>query len=109
MGSSRRICSRAWSKRLRQFSDPEKAQRRAKEYLGSHAQLCVATNPDKKYRIQDPHTGKWTHFGQMGYEDFTRHHDLSRRRKYLTRSSRIKGSWRNNRYSANNLSRHILW
>jgi hypothetical protein len=45
----------------------------------------------------------------MGYEDFTKHHDKARRKNYLTRSKNIKGDWTRNSYSANNLSRKILW
>ena len=37
--------------------------------------------------IYDGH--KWVHFGQMGYEDFTKHKDLKRREKYLTRTAKM--------------------
>jgi hypothetical protein len=49
------------------------------------------------------------HFGQMGYEDFTKHKNKTRRKNYLTRSRNIKGDWKKNRYSANNLAIHLLW
>ena len=45
----------------------------------------------------------------MGYEDFTKHHDKKRRKNYLTRTKFMKGDWKRNKYSANNLSRNILW
>jgi hypothetical protein len=45
----------------------------------------------------------------MGYEDYTKHKNKTRRRNYLTRSARIKGDWKKKRYSANNLSRNVLW
>jgi hypothetical protein len=32
-----------------------------------------------------------------------------RRKNYLTRSNGMKGNWKNNKYSANNLSIHVLW
>ena len=48
-------------------------------------------------------------YGQMGYEDYTKHHNKSRRKNYLTRTKGMLGDWKNNKYSANNLSRHILW
>ena len=53
--------------------------------------------------------GKIVHFGQMGYEDFTKHKNKTRRKNYLTRARRIKGNWKKNRYSANNLAMHLLW
>jgi hypothetical protein len=52
---------------------------------------------------------KVVHFGQQGYEDFTKHQDEKRRKKYLARTSKIKGDWATNKYSPNNLSRHLLW
>jgi len=53
--------------------------------------------------------GKIVHFGQMGYEDFTRHKDKIRRKNYLTRSRKIRGNWKSDKYSPNNLSINLLW
>ena len=52
---------------------------------------------------------KFIHFGQLGYEDFTKHKNKTRRKNYLTRSRNIKGDWKKNKYSANNLAIHLLW
>lgn len=93
---------------LRRYSDPKQAQRMAYKYLGKTAKIYPA-KPPKKYKIFDPIHKKWVNFGQLGYEDFTKHHDKSRRKNYLTRSAKIKGNWRSNAYSPNNLSRRILW
>jgi hypothetical protein len=81
----------------------------AHKYLGKTAKLYPARNPAKKYSIYDPKNRKWVNFGQMGYEDYTKHHNKSRRKNYLTRTKGMLGDWKNNKYSANNLSRHILW
>ncbi len=35
---------------------------------------------------------EWVHFGQLGYEDFTKHVDEQRRLNYLKRSTKIKGT-----------------
>ena len=59
--------------------------------------------------VYDPHKQKWVHFGQMGYEDFTKHNDPIRRHNYLTRTAFMRGDWKNNKYSPNNLSRNLLW
>ena len=42
-------------------------------------------------------------------EDYTKHKDEKRRKSYLARAKGIKGDWKNNKYSANNLSIHLLW
>jgi hypothetical protein len=78
------------------------------KYLGKKAILYKSQKVNKKYAIIDP-SGKTTHFGQLGYEDFTKHNDKSRKENYLTRTAGMKGNWKNNPYSANNLSRNILW
>ena len=101
--------SRRFSKRLRKYSNPEVAQRVAYRYFGKTAKIYPSSNREKKYDIYDPRNKTWVHFGQLGYEDFTKHRDLKRRHNYLTRSGKIRGNWKKNPYSANNLSRKILW
>lgn len=105
----RKIKSRKFPKRIYLYSSPRKAQRMAYKYLGKTAKLYPASNPAKKYMIYDPKNNKWVNFGQIGYEDYTKHRDKTRRKNYLTRTKGMLGDWKNNKYSANNLSRHVLW
>ena len=49
------------------------------------------------------------HFGQLGYEDYTKHNDEKRRERYLKRTANIRGDWKENKFSPNNLSRNLLW
>ncbi len=95
-------------KPIRLYSNPTEVYRLAKKYLGKTAKIGLSTKKEKKYIITTPH-GNVVHFGQMGYEDFTKHKDATRRRNYLTRSARIRGDWKKDKYSANNLARKILW
>ncbi len=94
---------------LHAFSNPKQAQKMAYKYLGKSAKLYPASNPVKKYRICDPKLKQWVNFGQMGYQDYTRHKNKMRRKNYLTRTTGMLGNWKDNKYSANNLSRNILW
>jgi len=98
-----------YKKKLYKYSSPTQAQKMATKYLGKTAKLYPANNPVKKYRICDPVSKKWVNFGQLGYEDYTRHKNKTRRHNYLTRSAGMSGNWKKNKYSANNLSRKILW
>lgn len=98
-----------YSKKLKKYSNPLTAQHKAYKYLGKTAKLYPARNSAKKYSIFDPINKKWINFGQIGYEDYTKHHDKKRRHNYLTRTKSMRGNWKNNKYSANNLSREILW
>ena len=98
-----------FTKKLKKYSDPQTAQKMAYMYLGKTAKLYPGRNAVKKYSIFDPHQQKWINFGQIGYEDYTRHHDKKRRRNYLTRTKSMRGNWKENKYSPNNLSRNILW
>ena len=94
---------------LKSWSNIKIAQKKAIEYLGKDATLYKSTTQDKKYMILDPKNNKWIHFGAFGMEDYTKHHDDDRRRRYLARATKIKGNWKDNPYSPNNLSIHILW
>jgi hypothetical protein len=94
---------------LYNFSNPKEAQKKAFKYIDKSAILYKSSNPKKKYMILDPNINKMVHFGQMGYEDFTKHNDFNRRDAYLKRTKNIKGNWRDNKYSANNLSRYLIW
>jgi hypothetical protein len=90
------------------YSDISKVERNATRYFGKRVSLYLSQRKNKKFCIQKP-DGSWVHFGQMGYEDFTKHQDPNRQRNYLVRSGNIKGDWQNDPYSPNNLSRNLLW
>jgi hypothetical protein len=90
------------------YSNPHTAQMKATQIYGQNAILYRSKAKNKKYAIVNP-AGKIVNFGQMGYEDFTKHKDPVRRLNYLTRTANMKGKWKDDGYSANNLSRNILW
>ena len=90
------------------YSNPEIAQRKAYRLYGDKAILYRSKAKNKKYSIITPQ-GKIVNFGQMGYEDYTKHNDNQRRSLYLIRTAGMKGNWQDDGYSANNLSRRILW
>jgi hypothetical protein len=95
-------------KSIRKYSNPTQVYRLAKKYLGKTAKIGLSTKKEKKYMVKTP-DGKIVHFGQMGYEDFTKHKNKTRRKNYLTRARGIKGDWKKNKYSPNNLAIHLLW
>jgi hypothetical protein len=90
------------------YSNPLKAQQQAFKIYGPTAILYRSRAKNKKYAIVSPE-GKVVNFGQMGYEDFTKHNDPVRRMRFLNRTSNYRGDWKNNPYSPNNLSRRIIW
>jgi hypothetical protein len=51
---------------------------------------------------------KTTSFGQAGYEDYTTHGDLERKKRYLDRHKNGNENWADYK-SAGSLSRHLLW
>jgi hypothetical protein len=67
-----------------------------------------STRKNKKYMILND-DNKYIHFGDNRYEDFTKHNDLERRKRYLDRASKIKGNWKKDKYSPNNLAINLLW
>lgn len=91
---------------LLKVSDPNEVDRRAMKEYGRPTYL--STRKYKKYMIKDD-MGKWRHFGDIRYEDATRHKDISRIINYWHRMSKIKGDWKNDKFSPNMLSLTLLW
>ncbi len=94
---------------LRTKSDFKTAQQRAEEYLGKDTLLKVSHAKNKKYGVLNPSTSKIVDFGDIRYEDYTKHKDPVRRQSYLKRALKIKGDWKIDKYSPNNLAINILW
>jgi len=90
------------------YSNPNKALDNAIKYLKKDIVFALSTKKTKKYMVQRP-DGKWVHFGAMGYQDFTKHKDKKRQLAYLKRTENMKGDWKKDKFSANNLAREILW
>lgn len=98
-----------WLLAIRKVSNPIRVIDNAKKYLGPDSIILPSEKPTKKYKVYNPNTNKYVYFGSMSYEDYTMHRDKNRQQNYLKRSSKIRGNWRNNPYSPNNLSRELLW
>ena len=95
-------------KGLRDYSDPDKAYKKLKDYA-PEVDLYISDRKDKKYFIIHPKTNKKVYFGAMGYEDHTKHNDPIRRSNYLRRSANIRGNWKDDKFSPNNLAMNVLW
>jgi len=72
-------------------------------------ELYISHLKNKKFMLRNPYTNKIVHFGDSRYSDFTKHKDNKKRLSYLSRAMNIKGNWKNDPFSANNLSINILW
>jgi hypothetical protein len=118
---------------LEQYSNPKRVLKLAKQYYKQHtplecnsrsrtnnakgvligklggpnAGLYVSTRKNKKYMLYNG--CKTVHFGQLPYEDFTKHCNRTRRKNYLQRATHIKGDWKKDAYSPNMLAIHLLW
>jgi hypothetical protein len=99
----------SWEKQIQEVSNINKAIYNTKKYLGMNAKLYASERQYKKYKIYNPNTNKYVHFGDIRYQDFTKHGDKIRQNNYLKRATNIKGDWKNNKYSPNSLSINILW
>jgi hypothetical protein len=94
---------------LFKISNPIIVQKKAFEIYGKDAIIYKSDKPQKKYKIMNKFTGKFIYFGDGKMEDHHFHQDEKRRENYLKRATKIKGDWRNDPYSANNLSISLLW
>ena len=89
-------------KELRNFSDPDYVINKAKT-MGLN-KCPESSRKDKKYMVFDGR--KMVHFGQMGYEDATKHHDLDRINRFRNRNRKWEFS---PKYSPAYLSWFLLW
>ena len=89
---------------INKYSNPSIVMKKAKELHLNPIQL--SSRKDKKYMVLNPKTNKMVHFGQMGYEDYTKHQDENRRQLFRKR----KHKWATaERYSPAWLSYYVLW
>jgi uncharacterized membrane protein YvbJ len=94
-------------KDINKISNPTKVAANFKRYKGNDdATLSLSSRSDKKYKVTVG--GKTIHFGST-QEDFTKHQDVARQKSYLARANGIKGEWRKDKYSKNNLAINLLW
>ena len=94
---------------LFKISNPIIVQKKANEIYGKDAIIYKSDKPQKKYKILNKFTGNFVYFGDGKREDHHFHQDEKRRVNYLKRATNIKGNWRNDPYSPNNLSISLLW
>ena len=98
---------------LIKISDPAEVKRRFEKYRGTaRAEISVSPRVDKKYMVRvvaaDGNRGRIIHIGST-MADFTKHGDDIRRKSYLARSGAIRGDWKSDKWSANSLSRALMW
>ena len=95
---------------LIRVSNPERVSTNLKKYFKNEEvpNLLLSSRKNKKYMIISE-DGTRCHFGDINYQDFTKHQDKDRQLKYLTRANAIRGNWKNNKFSPNNLSINLLW
>lgn len=103
-----RIANISKSNPIWRVSNPIIAQKNLNKYIGRNTPLFLSTRKDKKYMVLKP-DGKKVHFGDINYDDFTKHQSLQRRASYISRASNITGDWKKDQYSPNNLAINTLW
>lgn len=88
------------------YSNPKLVLKMAKKIYGNDVNIDYSTKKDKKYMILNPNTNKWVHFGQMFYEDYTKHKNIQRRDNFRKRNNKWEHT---DKYSPSFMSFHILW
>jgi hypothetical protein len=100
---------------LSDVSNPEMVLKKVRLY-GNDVIIKESTRKDKKYMIYNTNTNKYVHFGSLSHLDYTKYLELyglevanKNRKRYLNRALNIKGNWKENAYSPNNLSIYLIW
>ena len=92
---------------INEVSNPAQVKANFRKYKGNDdVKLELSEKKDKKYKVIVDN--KTVHFGST-MEDYTKHKNESRRKSYLARVKGIKGDWKSNKYSPNNLAINLLW
>ena len=77
--------------------------KRIKQLTGADSEIYPSSHKHKKYMVFNG--VNMSHFGDIRYEDYTKHHDEIRRQKYLNRFNKHH----NSPYSPYQLSLLLLW
>lgn len=88
------------------YSNPNIVTKNAKKLFGDNVIIALSTRKNKKYMILDPNTNKFIHFGQMRYQDYTKHQDKLRRNRFRQRNKHWDFTYV---YSPAYLSYVLLW
>jgi hypothetical protein len=89
---------------LYKYSNPEEVNRRA--MLLHLNEIHPSSRSKSKYMVFDPYEQKMKFFGQMGYEDYTKHNNEKRRDNFRKRNHK----WANAPiYSPRFLSWYLTW
>lgn len=91
---------------MNQVSDIKKVNKLSRMIYNKNVE--PSTRKNKKYMIMND-DNRYVHFGDSRYEDFTKHQDKERLKRYLDRATKIKGNWKKDKYSPNNLAINLLW
>ena len=86
---------------LKKYSNYEQVKINGKKY---NLDILISTRKDKKYMII--HNNKKIHFGEMGYEDLTKHLDSHRAELFKKRNAKWADA---EKFSPAWLSYYILW
>ena len=91
---------------IEDYTNPNKVFQNAKRIYGNNVKIKLSTRKDKKYMLLNPDTNKWVHFGQIGFEDYTKHQDNKRRQLFKIRNQK----WvEQDKYTPSYLSYSLLW
>jgi hypothetical protein len=92
--------------KLMEKSNPYEVYQKAKKIFGDDVKLKLSPRKNKKYMLYNPDKNDWIHFGDIRYEDFTKHQDKKRRYNFLKRNQK----WAfYDRYTSGFLSYYLLW
>ncbi len=89
---------------IEKYSNPQVVQSIAKKKY--NIDIMFSPKVTKKYRFVNPETNKYVDFGQMGYEDYTKHKDKERLKKFKTRNAKW---YKAEKYSPAWASAKLLW
>lgn len=90
------------------YKKTSKSPRKTSKTSGKLKLIKIAKSPKKEKKLRAYFSdGTHTDFGAKNYSDFTKHHDIERRSRYLARH-KSREKWSSPK-TAGSLSKYILW
>ena len=91
---------------ITEVSSPSRVYTLAKKIYGNKVMIELSDNKNKKYKLWNPNTKKWIHFGDLRYSDYTKHNDPERRTNFRLRNAKWADA---SMYSPAYMSFWLLW
>lgn len=93
-------------KQVEKVSNVYEVVKKARQLYGNDVKIGLSSRKNNKFMIFNPISNQFIHFGNLNYEDYTKHQDEDRRKRFQIRNHNFASA---PKYSARYMAYYILW